>query len=84
MTLKDKLAATPMSNAQFEALHRLARSSWGKQGTGGCPRRVLRRWLTQNRFARSANRRGDDAIMTLTIQGFRALHAELVNRSVRP
>ena len=71
-----------MSEQKLRALQRLARSSWGQQGTGACPRRVLRRWLQEQGYARSANRRGDECIMTLTLKGFKALHAEEWNRAL--
>jgi hypothetical protein len=63
-----------MSRELFDALDRLARSSWGQQGTGFCPRSRTRTQLINLEYAFPVGQRR--GTMRLTLKGFQALHAE--------
>lgn len=58
----------------LDALRRLAGSSWGKQGIGGCASKTIRRELIARGFARYVA--GESSrILALTLSGFRELYA---------
>lgn len=65
-----------------EALERLARSSWGQQGTGSCPRKATREKLLVHRWAQRV--KGQAAkVLSLTPEGWRALEEMRVEDSLR-
>jgi hypothetical protein len=66
----------PVSERTFQALQRLANSTWGKQGIGGCRNKAVWIELVHRGLAHPIQNE-EEHILALTLKGFRTLHAML-------
>jgi hypothetical protein len=60
----------------FRALERLAASTWGKQGIGGCRNKAVWIELVHRGLAHPIQNE-EEHILAVTLKGFRTLHAML-------
>lgn len=68
-----------LSGQELQAVKKLARSTWGQQGVGSCRKQSVWIKLVHEGFARPVFGQPRH-ILSLTIKGFRALHAALLTQ----